>query len=573
MPSALPSTLFPSIQPLHPLQIKSYLYLQLKFTYYTHPNTFCMKWFILLLTCVIYSSLTQAITLLYRGPSGWNNDSCWIQVNIPVGQTPISRVPLYSDDVLFSSAMSGITSFSLDGSFMIGNGPGSLCRSMQIRNTQFNFINSMATDRAGSVDIFTASGGFLSADSGTNIQKGIFYLHGGNPAVTDLRLTNSSCGQLFTHGQFGGMELYNNARVRFINSHLEGDYFVNSSPDARFYADNCEFITPSFQMGANTTDSIFNSTIKPGNGYVTLQFTIGPGANFVSANLNVSSLSWLRFISSGSTFNGNVSLLYPGDLYLDQLNHLAHLPNIINGNLSTGETNVLNINGKLKISGSMIFNTPAEAVYAPTMQYVNGQPAFITGGIGWPNTTPPHIEFFGNTDSEVRWPLGFPLDSMVLNKTGCAKLRFLNSLYVRGKATLLQGQLVLDPNSGIPYKFVCAGDLELMNGAGIFLRRNAQNLVASMAVQGHIIDHNPVADSTCTGISNPYGGDIFLYRNLADRGNNIISIAHPQGLPRLRIYGRPGSGYMLGAPLTVSSPFNVQAGELRLNNYALTVVP
>ncbi|RYY69239.1 MAG: hypothetical protein EOO13_10110 [Chitinophagaceae bacterium] len=530
---------------------------------------------ILLLSMLICTAIfSQGITLLYRGPSGWDDANSWIQLNAPIGQTPISRIPLSVDDVVFSRSMSGVTTFALSGDHSIGAGAGSICRSMQVRDMLFYFENQAAFDRAANISIYTTNGGYFIADSAANIKRGNFFLYGGQPAITDLQIINSTYGDLFTHANWSSIEILNNSRARFKNSHLEGNYFVNNSPAALLYADNSEFVTPSFTMGANTTDSLFNSTIRTGNNYVTLDFTIGPGANFVSSNLTVRSLASLKFITSGSVFNGDVSIEYPGYLYLDQINPASPLANIINGNLTTGETYGIYLKGDLKISGNLILNTVAEALNNDTATViVTGQPIFVAGGISYLNNNPSRIEFFGNGNSNIIWPLGFPIDTLILNKTGCGKLTINNSLYVVGKTKILQGQLQLNPNAGIPFKLVCLGDLEVMPGAGLFLRKNNQNIVAAMAIQGDIIDQNAVADSTCNGISNPYGGNITLYRNANNVGNNVISVNHPQGLPNLHLAGRQGAGYTLANNLSVYGTFTLQSGELNLNNYQLTVKP
>ena len=59
---------------------------------------------------ILSHAFGQGISLLWRGGnSQWNNANNWIQINTPVGQTPIQRVPTEFDHVRISSSMSGLT--------------------------------------------------------------------------------------------------------------------------------------------------------------------------------------------------------------------------------------------------------------------------------------------------------------------------------------------------------------------------------------------------------------------------------------------------------------------------------
>jgi len=530
-----------------------------------------MKQVIIFLLCLPFSGniFSQGVTLLYRGPLGWDDQNSWIQMNPPAGQQPISRVPTEFDDVVFSKSLSGYSIFNFDHSVIIGGGAGSLCRSMHVSNMELSFEEINTVNRAGDISVYTDNGGFVLIDSGANIRHGLFILHGGNPSITDLQIIDSRYGELVSHDVWSGIELLGNAKGRFINSILSGWNFRNSSPEARFYADSCFFKPYSFRMDDNTTSTILNTTINPDDPFKSLTFFIGRNANFTSANVTVSAQNDLSFVTSGSVFNGNVSHESPGFLFLKQEDEANPLPNIINGNLSIGEIYKISIKGDLKISGNLTINTPVWALYPDTSTvFVNGQPAFVTGGKAYLNNNHCRLEFFGNTNSNVVFPFGFPVDTLVINKTGCAKVTFKNSLYVAGAAHILQGQLALDPNDNIPYKFVCLGDLEIMQGGSIFLRKNALGVAADMAIQGNLYDYNPIADSSCTGINNPYLGNITLYRNNENDGNTIIGVP---SIANLHLMGRPGSGFTLGNDLIVYDSISIDGGHLNLNNHNLTV--
>jgi hypothetical protein len=63
-------------------------------------------------------------------------------------------------------------------------------------------------------------------------------------------------------------------------------------------------------------------------------------------------------------------------------------------------------------------------------------------------------------------------------------------------------------------KKIIPSNVDMAPGAGLFLRRDAGGVVANMAIGGTLVDHNSSADSTCAGISNPYGGTITFYTPL-----------------------------------------------------------
>jgi hypothetical protein len=181
------------------------------------------------------------------------------------------------------------------------------------------------------------------------------------------------------------------------------------------------------------------------------------------------------------------------------------------------------------------------------------------------------MEFFGNTNSNINWPVGFPIDTFVINKTGCAKVTATNSLYVSGETRIQSGQLVLNPNAGIPYKFVCAGDLNILPGGGLFLRRNGAGAVANMAVDGNITDQNTNVDSTCSGLSNPYAGNITLYLAKPGSGSHTINLLSNGNIGNLDLSAGTGADFILRNPLTVNNFTFRDNNRLLLGNYQMTV--
>ncbi|MDN3655634.1 T9SS type A sorting domain-containing protein [Ferruginibacter paludis] len=490
-----------------------------------------MKRLFVTIACLsIFASLhAQGITLLYKNNRGWNDSLSWIQINPPAGQMPIQRVPTENDDVVFSFSMSGISSvgFETDAAnpgFNVGgsspNGP-SRCRSMHVSNTNISFYPVNFIDYGAIVNVYTSNGGFVILDSNTNLDKGIFELHGGNPAIADLQIINSNFGILTDFTDFADIYMDANSKARLVGSTYGGMSFGGGS----LYAENSTINTDEFRLGDNSTDTILNSTIEDVGLCGCLTFLIGKNANFVSSNVTVKSNSNLSFGTSGSILNGNVSSLSYGGGYFSFLQEdpANPLPNIINGNLTVSENEALGFNGDVKISGDIIFHVIDQFYDGPSFVapvVINGQHAFDVGGVinyGGNNLTITgcannychyKLEFFGNTNSNISWPGGFPVDTLIINKTGCAKVTIDSSLYVSGATRIERGQLVLNPNDSIPYKFVCAGNLDIAQGGGLFLRKDANGVVANMAFGGTLVDHNSVKDSTCAGLSNPYNGII-----------------------------------------------------------------
>ncbi len=493
-----------------------------------------MKQVVIAIACLnMYACLNaQGITLLYNTDMGWNDPLSWIQINTPVGQTAIQRVPTELDDVVISNSLSGLSTVGflsdiVNPEFFVGsnNTSGYRCKSMHISNTMVTFDSPNDIDAAARINIYTSNSGFALVDSGSDIIRGQFYLNGGNPAITDLEVINRNFGVLFSHGDWCDILWQPSAKVRVTGSTLGGHSFASSSTGGEMYASNCTFSTNNFILGDNSTDTILNSTITNDINNLGFNFFIGRNANFVSANVSLEPFEGFNFTSSGSVLNGNVTTITgyaggggPNFLQEDPANPL---PNIINGNVSVGEVSTIGISGDLKISGNLsgfsddFYNNPAQV-------FVNGQDIFEVAGItnyqgnvSINNCLQDYchykLEFFGSTNSNIDWYGGFPVDTLIINKTGCAKVTCTNSLYVSGATRIESGQLVLNPNDTIAYKFVCAGNVDIAQGGGLFLRKDADGITANMAIGGTLTDHNPAVDSTCAGLSNPYDGIITFY--------------------------------------------------------------
>ena len=491
-----------------------------------------MKKVILIILClyVFGKASSQGIILLYTGEGSlsFGDPLNWIQINVPLGQTPVQRPPTSIDDVVFSKARSGVSTigFVTSDTIGIGGGQSSFCRRMYVYGMDIEFRATDADQSGADVRVYTSTGGGVVLDSGTILHAGQFSLLGGNPDVAGLDVRDSKFGFETQHNRINA-ELYleKNGKARFKRSSFAGFYLgstngINTNGGS-IYADSSTFNAGSFIMGDNSVDTFTNSSIIP-NGINDggLNFLIGRNATFVSENDTIFvHYGNLNFTTSGSIFNGNVQGWYFNFAQEDS----AHpLPNIINGDVFITEDPAAGISGDLKISGNLTGYMPASGFPVTPNVMVNSEAAFTIAGIRnfgdgvvikncVQDFCHYKLEFFGSSNSNISWNIGFPVDTLVINKTGCAKVTCTNSLYVAGATNIESGQLTLDPNDTIHYKFVCAGNIDILQGGGLFLRRDSNGIVPNIAVAGMITDHNPTPDSTCQGLSNPYSGLITHY--------------------------------------------------------------
>lgn len=455
---------------------------------------------------------------------------------------------------------------------------------MHVSNTDLTLASDIVISNLPfTVDVYTANGGFLIIDSGANFRYGYLELHGGNSAVNDLEINNSSFRTLFSANNWSNIHWDSSAKARFTGSALGGYEFASNNKGGMIYADNCVFTTIFFSPGGNSIDTIINTQIHDDINVQGLRFHVGRNASFFSSNVQVSAFNQMDFYTSGSVLNGNVSCDYPNSFFtFNQEDPARPLPNIINGNLTVREDCSVGIAGDVKISGNFENISVPQAVYPDTAHvFINGQDIFEVGGIVnyrsnlfvtncVQNFCHFNLEFYGSTNSNILWPIGFPIDTLIINKTGCAKVTATHSLYVSGQAKIKAGQLVLDPNAGVPYKFVCAGDLNIYDGGGIFLRRDPAG-VANMAIAGDINDYNNVVDSNCTGLSNLYNGSVTLYNELQHPSAHQVNIPGSSNIGNLNLIGQQGLDFTLGRNLTVNNLDFVNPARVVLANNNLVV--
>ncbi len=503
----------------------------------------------ILLFLFVETIFGQSRTLLYTSDG-------WVQVNVPAGQTPDNRPPTSIDDVIFSKSWSGLSSISfgvsLGDTFKIGGDSSSFCRHMYIRGMEVYFDYPSNTQNAGAlIHIYSSNGGFLSLDSGAILQHGQVHVFGVSPGLGGLQVRNSKFGYNTTHNtDWAGVRLEDGAKARFINSTFEGIYFgrgthgynVNDSvvyaTGGGLYSERSNFSASSFILADNSIDTFVNSAIRPMFNNHYLDFLIGKNSSFVSESdtIDLNIPGQIDFKSSGSVFHGNVK---GWNINFGQEDPANPLPNIIDGNLLMYENPGSGISGDIKISGNFTNYMPYEGFFDTAKVFVNNQDAFEIGGIRnfgastsisdcAENYCHYKMEFFGDKNSNIDWNIGFPIDTLVINKTGCAKVTSKNPLYVAGETRIESGQLALDPIDSLPYKFVCAGKVSISPGGGLFLRKDAKGNVANIAIGDTLIDNSTgTPDSTCAGLSNPYNGRIDFYRDTTSTGNTDTTTTGP----------------------------------------------
>src|ERR1019366_103083 len=194
-----------------------------------------MKQTLIITLCLIAigNAYSQGITLLYKGGTfgGWDDPANWIQINTPVGQTPIQRAPTELDDVVFSSSQSGLSSVNIgfpnsSDSIKVGGSTtaGHRCRSIHVSNTDLSLSenDNISTLK---LDVYTTNGGFVLIDSGSNFRYGHLELHGGSAELNDMEIINSTFGSLFSHNNWSTIALDSTGKARFVGSTLGGNSF------------------------------------------------------------------------------------------------------------------------------------------------------------------------------------------------------------------------------------------------------------------------------------------------------------------------------------------------------------
>ncbi|RYZ47221.1 MAG: hypothetical protein EOO14_23765, partial [Chitinophagaceae bacterium] len=141
-----------------------------------------------------------------------------------------------------------------------------------------------------------------------------------------------------------------------------------------------------------------------------------------------------------------------------------------------------------------------------------------------------------------------------------------------GETRIESGQLRLDPNANIPYKFVCAGDVNIAKGGGLFLRRSSDGTVANIAIGGVLNDANTAIDTTCAGFANPYDGVVGFYSGIQQSGGlKPLAIRSNTTISNLVLHGEPGTNFFLEKNLTVKELRFSGHASLLIGDFSLTV--
>jgi hypothetical protein len=211
---------------------------------------------LLLPVLLVLQGWSQGRTLLYTG-NGWR------QINIPSGQAPDNTPPASIDHVVISQSLSGLSTVTIStnagDSLRIGGGGNSFCRSMHISNTTVIFMHSLLSDLGPPVNVYTNNGGYVVIDSGAVLEKGRFFLYGGDPAIKDLRVENSKFGNQTTHNtDWTDIYIQDSGRASFINSSFEGIALETKLHESTggLYAENSTFSATRFILHSHHITNI-----------------------------------------------------------------------------------------------------------------------------------------------------------------------------------------------------------------------------------------------------------------------------------------------------------------------------
>lgn len=489
------------------------------------------------------SPAVTGVKLLYYQDKGWLDPHSWIQLNVAVGQIPLNRVPTNQDDVVFSKNMSGISDVLLQvDTIFVGSSHAAnfQCRSIHISGTHIQLPQNVM-GYGTVVSVTTSNGGHVIIDSGSLVEYGLFELHGGDSALSDLDLNNSTLQPYFSHGVSSYIKGYDNSVIRIRDSKFSG-FEISSGKHTRLTMQNAEFNTTKFIVGDSSSILMHGckiGSLEIGNIHY-LDFGIGKNSRLVSADNIIYGALGTSIYTSGQELTANV---IPGagtqsmGLKFIQADTMDFRPNILNGSVTMplDYGGGLGMQGDLWLSGNLQWiSTDGPASNDSTRLVVNGISTFLIGGVT--NFTQSStvrycprsfchykLVFYGDHDANIFWPIGFPVDTLVINKSQCARVTSTKGLYVAGEAQIKGGQLVLSPVSGERYSYVCAGNTIIENGGGLFLNKDSLGNGTNIIVTGKIEDKNRRRSSDCAGFINPYDGEVLSGSVISQNYSTVLS--------------------------------------------------
>lgn len=452
-----------------------------------------------------------------------------------------------------------------------GVGPSSAVGLYSMQIDPFSYVT---------LDNTIVAGGLVSQSAGTNINTALEIDQGrltcqglgGNFAadgsstplnMNSIKATNSII-EITNPGTGGGFSP--SGRTYFNNCTITctafQPYSNNAYPSEKDSFNNCTINTATFYCGPYCIARIYNSTFNISGGVFapdSYGYNNSVVLDNVQINANNTSTFTIEYRAGSASIKGNITCFNKDSAFQLLFQNGDNPPTpptpfYLDGNLIVnGGSIFIGNNASLEITGNLEMNgTPDPNLMKDVM--INGQKAFEAGGYtnyanynyGSFGPIPGNfrfgLKFSGSTDSHIKWPTGFPVDTLIIEKSNCARVYFDGvPLHVTGKLQVNSGQLVLASHPVSNYTLVNGGDLEIRNGGSISIGPNAD-----VAVGGNFVDNNPtVNNSTCNGFSNAANNTIAFYNNQYTPVNRFIGSASNSSVGNVKFINQANESYTL----------------------------
>ncbi len=469
---------------------------------------------------------------------------------------------------------------------------GGTLYSLQILNSNIIFVNTQVWVDGASATIPGYNEALkLQNSSLTCWQLGGGYAGGGSSQpqnMNSIYAENSTITTTwFQTGFFtGGRTYFSNCT---INTPSFSPYSNNDFPDEIDEFTGCTINTGQVSFGpkciAIATNCTFNmSGVSPGfilNWYAT-QNSVTLNNVQINVDANATYLD-IAYKQGASIINGNINCNSADPNFTINFHNTSNtisFPLQLNGNLILqnggiyiGNQGVLEITGNLEMTGTPNPNCTKDVkINNQTIFQIGGLNNFVNYNLGpygpIPGGSRFGLKFSGSGDSHVNWPIGFPVDTLTIEKTGCGKVYIDNSpLHVTGKLNVKSGQLILSPQAGSNYSLVDGADLILANGGSLLLQNNA-----NIAVAGNFLDNNVANNpATCNGFNNAAPNTVAFYNTQYTPVGRVIGSAGSTSLGNVVFINQNNAPFTLQNNITTNNFDLGNNGKVILGNSDFTI--
>lgn len=420
----------------------------------------------------------------------------------------------------------------------------------------------------------------------------------GNYGVSEAALNINSINAESSTININSTSFYPSGKTYFNNCVINCKHFSpqsnNDHPNEKDEFHGCTINTEIVYFGGKCDAEVYNSTFNVSGDQFALNSSgllnnvlldniqINVGVN--SSSLFVSYQQGANSIKGNITCNStvpNFQIFFNNSTYPTNIKSFPFLldGNLIlkNGSILIGNSGMLNITGNLEMNGTPDANLTKDV-------FINNQSIFQIGGSSnftsyngaygpIPSNSPFSVKFSGSGDSHIKWPIGFPVDTLIIEKTGCSKVYLDNApIHITGKLNVKSGQLVLNPIAGLPYVMVNGANTQIDDGGSILLNTDAGSNKSNIALGGNFVDANTVNNSsTCNGFNNTYMADVSFYNNQYSPAVRSIGIFNSGSLGNLKLINTNTDPYNLTSALSVQNIDLGTKGNIVLGNNNLFV--